>query len=158
MYCYLEFKLRYLKNLKLFSIRVKEFFEPLILQKQTKNKKGQVFALFKNIFLRNRSLSNTTWFCSKKHKIGKINLHLTENRLSSQITLCKADNHNYMCHIWAKRIFRFELWLISYWQNINFFTKLPQFDILTKIVIFKVSLEFFLEQMFLPYKFHGRNM
>ena len=29
--CYLEFKLRYLKNLKLFSIRVKELFEPIVL-------------------------------------------------------------------------------------------------------------------------------
>ena len=28
VYCYLEFKLRYLKNMKLFSIRVKELFEP----------------------------------------------------------------------------------------------------------------------------------
>ena len=31
MYCYLEFKLRYLKNLELFSIRVKELFEPIVL-------------------------------------------------------------------------------------------------------------------------------
>ena len=31
-YCYLEFKLRYLKNLKLFSIRVKELFEPIVLR------------------------------------------------------------------------------------------------------------------------------
>ena len=29
MYCYLEFRLRYLENLKLFSIRVKELFEPI---------------------------------------------------------------------------------------------------------------------------------
>ena len=29
VYFYLEFKLRYLKNLKLFSIRVKELFEPI---------------------------------------------------------------------------------------------------------------------------------
>ena len=32
MYCYLEFKLCYLKNLKSFSIRVKELFEPIVLQ------------------------------------------------------------------------------------------------------------------------------
>ena len=31
VYCYLEFKLSYLKNLKLFSIRVKEFSEPIVL-------------------------------------------------------------------------------------------------------------------------------
>ena len=41
MYCYLEFKLRYLKNLKLFSIRVKELFEPIVLRK-----KGDGFLLF----------------------------------------------------------------------------------------------------------------
>ena len=29
VYCYHEFKLRYLKNQKLFSIRVKELFEPI---------------------------------------------------------------------------------------------------------------------------------
>ena len=33
MYCYLEFKLRYLKNLKLFSVRLKELFEPIVLRK-----------------------------------------------------------------------------------------------------------------------------
>ena len=31
VYCYLEFKLSYLKNLKLFSIRVKELFETMVL-------------------------------------------------------------------------------------------------------------------------------
>ena len=30
MYCYLEFKLHYFENLKLFSIRVKELFEPIV--------------------------------------------------------------------------------------------------------------------------------
>ena len=45
-------KLRYLKNLKLFSIRVKELFEHIVLRKKAAN-----FALFKSIFLRNRSLS-----------------------------------------------------------------------------------------------------
>ena len=31
VYCYLEFKLSYLKNLKFFSIRVKELSEPILL-------------------------------------------------------------------------------------------------------------------------------
>ena len=53
--CYLEFKLRYLKNLKLFSIRVKELFEPIVLRK----KKATGFcSFFITFFLRNRSLSN----------------------------------------------------------------------------------------------------
>ena len=42
VYCYLEFKLRYLKNLKLFSTRVKELFEPIVLRE----KRLLVFALF----------------------------------------------------------------------------------------------------------------
>ena len=31
VYCFLELKLSYLENLKLFSIRVKELFEPIVL-------------------------------------------------------------------------------------------------------------------------------
>ena len=54
VYCYLEFKLRYLKNLQLFSIRVKELFQPIVLRKKGR----RVFALFIIFFLRNRSLSN----------------------------------------------------------------------------------------------------
>ena len=41
VYCYLEFKLSYLENLKLFSIRVKELFEPIVLWR-----KGDGFQLF----------------------------------------------------------------------------------------------------------------
>ena len=41
VYCYHEFKLPYLKNQNLFSIRVKELFEPIVLRK-----KGDGFLLF----------------------------------------------------------------------------------------------------------------
>ena len=34
VYSYLEFKLRYLKNPKLFSIRVNELFEPRVLSEE----------------------------------------------------------------------------------------------------------------------------
>ena len=34
MYCYLEFKLSYLKNLKLFSIRVKELSKPMFCEEK----------------------------------------------------------------------------------------------------------------------------
>ena len=44
--CYLEFKLCYLKNLKLFSIRVKELFEPIVLRKDI----GDWFLLFLTVF------------------------------------------------------------------------------------------------------------
>ena len=38
LYCYLEFKLRYLKNMKLFSLRVKELFEPILLRRKGKRR------------------------------------------------------------------------------------------------------------------------
>ena len=41
VFCYFEFKLRLLKNLKLFSIRIKELFEPIVLRE-----KGDGFLLF----------------------------------------------------------------------------------------------------------------
>ena len=50
----------------LFSIRVKELFEPIPLRK-----KWQVFALFKSIFLINQSLSNASWFKVKNTKLGR---------------------------------------------------------------------------------------
>ena len=53
VYCYHEFTLRYLKNLKSFSIRVKEIFEPIVCKNSRR-----VFAHFRSIFLRKRSLNN----------------------------------------------------------------------------------------------------
>ena len=52
MYCYLEFKLRYHKNLKLFSITVKELFEPIVLRK----KKATGFCSFLKAFSRETDL------------------------------------------------------------------------------------------------------
>ena len=46
---------------------------------------------------------------------------------------CAVENHNYS----SQMIFRFELWLSGYWQNINF----SNFTYSQKIVILKVSLE-----------------
>ena len=98
VYCYLEFKLSYLKNLKLFSIRIKELSEPKVLWR-----KGDGFlALFIHIFLRNWSLSDARWFCGKKCKVGKENLYLTENRLSWNEMCCASDNHNYIRYTCAK--------------------------------------------------------
>ena len=45
VYCYLEFKLCYLKNFKLFSIRVKKLFEPIVFME-----KGNGFLLFLKAF------------------------------------------------------------------------------------------------------------
>ena len=51
MYCYLKFKLCYLKTLKLFAIRVKELFELIVLQK-----KANRFLLFLKAFSRETDL------------------------------------------------------------------------------------------------------
>ena len=129
MYCYLEFKLSYLKNLKLFSIRVKELSEPIVL---CKKKRRRVLAHFISIFLRNRSLSDTRWFYGKTRKIGKGNLYLTENRLSWNEMCCASDNHNYMCHTCAK-----EFWNSNFNEAVidkisNFHDIVPNFTFLSK--------------------------
>ena len=48
VYCYLKFRLGYLKNLRLFSIKVKELFEPIVMPK--KKKKGDELVLFLKAF------------------------------------------------------------------------------------------------------------
>ena len=106
-------------------------------------KRRRVLALFISIFLRNQSLSDARWFYGKKCKIGKGNLYLTEIWLSWNEMCCASDNHNYMCHICAKEIFKFELQLSSYWQNIKFSWYCPKFHIITKIIIFQVYLQLF---------------
>ena len=77
----LELKLYYLKNLKLFSIRVEELFEPTVLRK----KRRRVF-----LFLKVFSWETDLWvtlgdFTVKKRKNGKGNLHLTENQLGKNV-------------------------------------------------------------------------
>ena len=67
------------KKLKLFSVRVKELFEPIVL--------------------RNRSLSNARYFYNKNRKIVKGNLYSTKNRLSRNEMWCAADNYSYMSHM-----------------------------------------------------------
>ena len=57
-------KFRYLKNPKLFSIRVKELPEPIVLRR-----KADGFLLsFKNIFFRNRSLIKARLLKKKNEK------------------------------------------------------------------------------------------
>ena len=139
MYCYLEFKLSYLKHLKLFSIREKELPEAIVLWK----KRRRVLALFISIFLRNRSLSDAGWFYGKKNrKTGNGNLYLIENRLSWNEMCCASDNHNYMCHTCAKEFWN-SSFKSSYWQNIRFSRYCPKFHIFTQIVIFQVYLQLF---------------
>ena len=125
----LNSKFAIFKTWKLFSIRVKELNEPIVLWK----KRRRVIALFISIFLRNLSLSNARWFYGKKRKIGKGNLYLTENPLSGNEMWCVAKNNNYMCHIMCKRIQTLIKRLLTKYQ---IFTNCPKFHIFTEIVIF----------------------
>ena len=66
-YCYHEFKLCYLKNQKLFSIRVKELLEPIVVRK-----KGDGFLLFLKAFSWETDLLVTLGdFTVKNAKLGR---------------------------------------------------------------------------------------
>ena len=65
-------------------------------------KRRPEFAIFKIIFLRNRSVSNAWWFCAKKRKIGKGNMKLIKIWLGRNENCCAEDNHNYMSNMCAK--------------------------------------------------------
>ena len=122
MYFYIEFKLRYLKNLELFLIRVKELFEPIVLRK-----KADGFLLFLKAFSWEIDLSVTLGdFTVKNAKIGKGNLYLTENGLSRNEIYCAADIHNYMCHIYVQKDFQIRTLIKQLLIKYQIFTKLPQ--------------------------------
>ena len=120
-------------------------------KKKKKKKRRRDFALFKCIFLRNRSFSNAGWFYGKKRKIEKGNLYLTENRFSRNKIWCAVVNHNHMHHIiMCKKIFRFELLLGQLLTKYQCFTKLPQISHTHKKLL---SLKYnwtFLDQLLLP--------
>ena len=149
MYFYLEFKLRYLKNLKLFSIRVKESVEPIVLWIRGN---GFVFSL--KAFLWETDLWATLGMLGditvKKCKIGKGNLYLTENRLSRNEMWCAAENQNHTCHIYAKGILDLNF-------SSNFYEIAPNFTYSQKSYFLKYYWKI-LGQQLLPDKFHGRNM
>ena len=57
-----------------------------------------------------------------------------------------------------KRMFKFELQLSSYWQNIKFLRYCPKFHIFTNIVIFKVYLQLFRPTASFLLNFYGRDL
>ena len=75
----------------IFNYRVKELFEPIVLQR-----KADGFCSFKSMFLKKQYLSNATGdFMVKKFNAGrKIHIQLK--------TWYAADNHNDMHHTWAE--------------------------------------------------------
>ena len=67
--------------MKLFSIRVKELFEPIVLRKQ-----GDGFLLFLKAFSWKTDLWITLGdFTVKQREIGNRNLYLTENRFTGLV-------------------------------------------------------------------------
>ena len=139
LYCCIEFKVRYLKNLKLFSIRVKELFDPLVLRR----KGDGCLLLFWNIYLRNRSLSNARWFCAKNLKLGRwisnqLKVDLTETKFA-----VRENNNSYISNMCAQKESQIWTWIKQLWAKYRFFKKLPQFHIFTEIVLFEVKLDFF---------------
>ena len=87
MYCYHEFKLSHLKNLKLFSIRVKKIIWGVYFCEEKATGCSSFYKHFFFFFFflereRNRSMSDARCFFGKKRKIGKGNLYLTKNKLS----------------------------------------------------------------------------
>ena len=102
----------------MFSIRVKELFEPIVLRK-----KGDGFLLFLKAFSWETDLLVMLGdFTVKKCKSGKGTLYLTENCLSWKEMYCAADNRNYMCHACAKEFLDSIRKLLTKYQ---IFTKLP---------------------------------
>ena len=68
VFCYIEFKLCYMNTQKLFSIRVKELFEPIVLR----GKKADGFLLFLKAFSWETDLRVTLGdFTVKNAKLGR---------------------------------------------------------------------------------------
>ena len=76
VYCFFEFKLRYFKNLKMFSVRVKKLSEPIVLWK-----KATGFSSFYKHFL-----SYAGWFSGKKRKIV-LKIDEVETKCTRQIVI-----------------------------------------------------------------------
>ena len=156
MYCYLEFKLSYLKNLKLFSIRVKELSEPIVLWR-----KGDGFQLFSQAFC---------WETDLWVTLGDFTVKKTQNWEGNSVFNWKSielkrnllyfrKSQLYVSHM-CKRIFKFQLQLSSYWLNIKFSRNCPKFHIFTKIVIFQVYLQLFrptASSLWISWQGHVRN-
>ena len=82
----------------MFSIGIKELFEPIVLWK-----KADGFLLFLKAFSWETVLLVMLDDCTvKKRKNGKGNLYLTENQFSRNEMWCAMVNHNHMDHICPK--------------------------------------------------------
>ena len=131
----------YLKNLKLFSIRMKEYLSlgPIGLQKSADG-----FLSFKSIFLRNTALWVTLGdFTLKRAKLG--DRYLTENRFGRN-------------EIWCAKRFLDSNFNFAVINKISIFQEIaPNFEYSWKLQCFKYNWNF-LDQLLLRYKSYGREM
>ena len=97
-------------------------------------------------------------FTVKKHKIGKGNLHLTENRSSRSEMWCTADDHNDMYRICAKELLDSNFYEAVIDKILNFNEIALSFTHSKKLCFFFKYNWNFLDQLLLPYKFHGRHV
>ena len=135
----------------MFSIRVKELFEPIVLRKQ-----GDTFLLFSKAFSGETDLSVTLGDFTVKMQNWEEKSVLTENQCSRKELWCAADNYNNMCHI-CERTFKIRTLTKQLFTKHQILTKLQQISNIHKDDNFKYNWNF-LDQLLLPYKFHGRDM
>ena len=120
-------------------------------------KSRRVLALFINIFLRNRSLSDARWFYGKEWKIGKGNLYLTENRLSwTKCSVLHIITITCVTHVQKNFWIRASIKQLLAKYQIS--TILPQISHFHKYRNFSSIFATFLDQLLHLYKFRVRDM
>ena len=119
-------------------------------------KRQQVLALFIGIFLRNRSLSDARRVHSKKHKIGKGNLYLTENHYVE--TKCAVlQIITIICVTHVQKNFQIQASIKQLLTKYQIFTILPQISHFHNDRNFSSIFATFLDQLLHPYKFYVRT-
>ena len=98
MYCYTEFKIRYLNNLKLFSVGIKELIEPIVLWKKAD---GFLFFL-KALSSETDLLVTLTDFTVKNAKFGR---EICILKIDLAETKCGVRLITIICITYAQRDF-----------------------------------------------------
>ena len=140
MYCYFEFKLRYLKNLKLFSISVNEIIEAYSFTE----KRRRVFALFKSIFLKTDLWETLGDSAVKNVKLGrKICVLLKIDQVETKCSVRQIIT--IICVTYVQKNFKIRTLIRKLFTKYHFLTKLPQ-------------ISHYSQSHNLPYEFHGSDI
>ena len=139
LYCYVEFKLRYLKNVKLFSIGVNWLIEPLVLPR-----KGDGCLLFLKAFSWETDLWVTLGDFAFKH--AKLGMEICI-QLKIDLVETKFPVRKIITDIWVicvQKNSQFRTLIKHLLAKYQFSQKLPQISHIHKYCIFfKVKLDFF---------------